>query len=198
MKMIAVMASGEYATSAKLVKTMAEAYDYLNDPDFFKGDVKPLDLSSIAPVDIEDELMKWWQSHDQFGWFKIEPVDVDQPIQLYTYRAQLVRCVDGDTVDLKVDLGFRTVIEDRFRVYGINTPERGRPGFHAATDRLRELILEEQEKGNGWLYIDTHKDTRGKYGRWLCTFVRPDIGHGWDGSINAQMIAEGHAVEYMR
>lgn len=116
--------------------------------------------------------------------------------ELYMYRAKLIRCVDGDTVDLEVDLGFRTSMKDRFRVYGINTPERGQPGYKEATVRIEQLILDEEARNDGWLYIHTHKDDRGKYGRWLCTFIRPPQ-LGWVGSINQQMIDEGHAVEYM-
>ncbi|GAG20500.1 unnamed protein product, partial [marine sediment metagenome] len=42
---------------------------------------------------------------------------------MYTYRAKLDRVVDGDTVDLFVDLGFNICIKDRFRLLGIDTPE---------------------------------------------------------------------------
>ena len=42
---------------------------------------------------------------------------------MYTYAARLVRVVDGDTVDLDIDLGFHITVRERFRLAGIDTPE---------------------------------------------------------------------------
>ena len=42
---------------------------------------------------------------------------------MYTYRAKLVKVVDGDTVDLDVDLGFHTTLRIRGRLIGVDTPE---------------------------------------------------------------------------
>jgi hypothetical protein len=52
---------------------------------------------------------------------------------MYEYEAEIVRWVDGDTVDLRVSLGFGITRADRFRLYGIDTPERGQPGHGEAT-----------------------------------------------------------------
>ena len=41
----------------------------------------------------------------------------------YRYRAKLVRVVDGDTIDLDIDLGFYIRITERVRLEGVNTPE---------------------------------------------------------------------------
>ena len=70
------------------------------------------------------------------------------------------------------------------RLYGINTPERGHPGFKAATDHLIGLT-------QGKLLIHSNKDKTGKYGRYLLTLYTLN-----DVNINEQMILDGHAVKY--
>ena len=52
---------------------------------------------------------------------------------MYNYRAKLIRCVDGDTADLEIDLGFYVFTKVRCRLHGVNTPERGKPDFKKAT-----------------------------------------------------------------
>ena len=82
----------------------------------------------------------------------------------YKYRARLVRCVDGDTADLDVDLGFYLTAKIRCRLTGVNTPERGRENFKEATDMLEDLIKQQSDE-EGYFNITTGKT--GKYGRWL-------------------------------
>lgn len=117
---------------------------------------------------------------------------------MWEYRARILRCVDGDTVDVEIDLGFGVELKERLRLDGINTPERGRPNFHEATDRLRELCAEAVEVwglGADRLKVRTRKnDATGKYGRPLVTILDPCGGM----SINDQLIREGLAVPYMR
>ena len=84
----------------------------------------------------------------------------------YRYRARLVRCVDGDTADLDVDLGFYLTARIRCRLTGVNTPERGRENFKEATDMLEDLIKQQSDE-EGYFNITTGKT--GKYGRWLVT-----------------------------
>jgi micrococcal nuclease len=82
----------------------------------------------------------------------------------YKYRARLVRCVDGDTADLDVDLGFYLTARIRCRLTGVNTPERGQANFKEATNILEDLI-KQQSDASGYFNIITGKT--GKYGRWL-------------------------------
>lgn len=113
-------------------------------------------------------------------------------VTLYEYAAYVIRVVDGDTVDLGVDLGFRHRFTDRFRLYGINTPERGQAGWAEATTYLRQILVGVGEE----LAIRTHLDKRDKYGRWLAEIYKTQS----DGTIlyvNQDMIDKGHAVEYM-
>ena len=107
---------------------------------------------------------------------------------LYFYRAICVSVYDGDTVRLDIRLGLDVVLSNvSCRLYGINTPElRGgdKAAGIAARNRLRQLVLGED------LVIQTHKDRRGKYGRYLATLWCLGI------NINKKLIAEGYAKEY--
>ena len=83
---------------------------------------------------------------------------------MYNYRARPVRCVDGDTVDFEVDLGFKIFTLIRVRLVGVDTPERGHEDWAKATTTLIDL-LEQQKDEEGYVMIETKKT--GKYGRWL-------------------------------
>lgn len=74
------------------------------------------------------------------------------------------RVVDGDTVDLLVELDFDVLVKIRGRLTDVNTPERGDPEFDEATMLLTKL-LDEAEDENGFIHFVCYgKD---KYGRWL-------------------------------
>ena len=85
---------------------------------------------------------------------------------MYTYRAKKIRCVDGDTVDFEVDLGFRMYARIRTRLTDVDTPERGEADFNRATAMLENLLAFQADE-EGWITISTGKT--GKYGRWLVT-----------------------------
>ena len=88
---------------------------------------------------------------------------------MYEYKAKLLRIVDGDTVDVLIDVGFSTFKKERVRLYGINTPECRTRNLEekkrglAAKDRLEEIIA---SFGENFL-IKTQIDKKGKYGRIL-------------------------------
>ncbi len=63
---------------------------------------------------------------------------------MYTYKAVVTNVVDGDTVDVRIDLGFRMYSVQRIRLAGIDTPERGQPGYQEAKDRVIELVLNKE------------------------------------------------------
>ena len=83
---------------------------------------------------------------------------------MYRYRAKLVRCVDGDTADIEVDLGFYMTAKIRGRLTGVDTPERGKPDYKKATAMLENLITAQSDE-EGYFNVSTGKT--GKYGRWL-------------------------------
>lgn len=83
---------------------------------------------------------------------------------MYTYKAKLLRVVDGDTVDLEIDLGFSITVRERFRLNHVDTPERGTPGANEASAFVNEY-LESRE-----LVVQTEKG-KDKYGRYLATIT---------------------------
>lgn len=120
---------------------------------------------------------------------------------MYEYKATILKVVDGDTVDVDIDLGFGVVLSnERVRIMGIDTPEsRTRDKEEkkfglAAKARLKSLLgktctLKTQINKNG-------EDMKGKFGRILGDFdVYDSSTDSWK-PVTEIMIAEGHAVEY--
>lgn len=114
---------------------------------------------------------------------------------MFEYKCKIDRVVDGDTVDLWVDLGFKIQIHERFRLYGINAPESRTKDLTekmagiAATKFLVELL----HNMTGDLVVTTLKDKKGKYGRWIGTLWM-DRGTDMEMNINEEMVSVGHAV----
>lgn len=108
---------------------------------------------------------------------------------MYTYKASLMRVVDGDTCDLAVDVGFHMTATLRFRLLGIDTPEvRGttKEAGLAAKAALEGLLAK------GPLLIRTEKGD--SFGRWLADI---SVGVG-DATFDVatEMLRLGHAVPY--
>ena len=109
---------------------------------------------------------------------------------MYEYKCNIKRVVDGDTVDVVIDLGFSILYSTRVRLYGIDTPEsRTRNKDEKVRGFLSKYYLKDWlEKGD--VVIRTHKDKKGKFGRVLGEMVV-------DGkNINLLMVDENHAVKY--
>ena len=112
---------------------------------------------------------------------------------MYRYRVEVTRIVDGDTVDVDIDLGFgMTYKKQRVRLMGIDTPEsRTRDleeKFYGLQSKafLTSLIEKADE-----IQLVSHE--KGKFGRILGELFDPDSMV----SINVQMIEAHHAVPYM-
>jgi micrococcal nuclease len=119
---------------------------------------------------------------------------------IYTYKAELIRVVDGDTVDLISDLGFDTLKRERFRLYGIDAPEMNTAAGKEAKAWLWEALQPLEAIYVQTIQLET-KIKRDKYGRFLAVLydelptLVPIVRHIHSASINAQMIVEGHAKE---
>jgi micrococcal nuclease len=109
----------------------------------------------------------------------------------YIYEAIVIHIVDGDTVDLRVDLGFRVQRTDRFRLYGINAPEMR--GIDKELGRQARAALETMIPVGSPILIKTHRGMD-KYGRWLAEILTPDSAS----TVNELMVARGFAAEYMK
>lgn len=114
---------------------------------------------------------------------------------MYEYKANLVKVVDGDTVDVDIDLGFGIWLKnERVRVMGIDTPESRTSDKvekifgTAAKNRLKQLL--EKECILKTFAAKDGEDMKGKFGRILGDFI---IG---DTTAAAILIDEHHAVKY--
>ena len=111
---------------------------------------------------------------------------------MYEYACTVERVVDGDTIDVILDLGFSVSYKSRVRLYGIDTPEsRTRNKDEKARGKLASAFLSKAIELADQVVIRTElKDSRGKFGRVLGTVV-------CDGEdINQGMIDGGFAVKY--
>jgi micrococcal nuclease len=115
---------------------------------------------------------------------------------MYEYRIKKVtNVVDGDTIDVEIDLGFSVSYAQRLRLAGIDTPES------RTTDKAEKALgLEAKEYLKGKIkdakdvIVKTEKpDSSEKYGR-ILGWVYID---GSNKSINEQMIEDGHAWGYL-
>jgi micrococcal nuclease len=112
---------------------------------------------------------------------------------MYTYKAECLRVVDGDTIDARIDLGFDTWKKIRIRFYGINTPESRTRDLEekarglAAKKRLQEIL----EINKNIFILKSHGV--GKYGRCLGELFVETLG---ETSVQQTLINEGHGIEY--
>ncbi len=113
---------------------------------------------------------------------------------MYEYRATVVRVVDGDTVDLQIDLGLETYRATRARLASINTAEltSSDPAQRQLAQRAKDWLSAKLPVGIV-LTVSTFKDRREKYGRYL-VMIRLDRE---EVSINAQMVSNELAIPYM-
>ena len=96
-------------------------------------------------------------------------------------HVELIRVVDGDTVELCIDMGNHTRWQGKFRLYGIDTPER-QAGLEAARFVQETLITQ------GITYAESHKPD--KYGRWLVTIVCSGK------NLSGELVSRGLAKQY--
>lgn len=120
---------------------------------------------------------------------------------MYTYRAKLVKVVDGDTIDVLVDHGMHIASQQRLRLIEINTPEPNSPNplEREAANKATE-VLKKMLKGQDDIYIRTHKDSKGSFGRYLAEVYTTEI-HGdeemyTEDHVNHQMLNGGFAARY--
>lgn len=113
---------------------------------------------------------------------------------MYEYRVENIKVIDGDTVDVDIDLGFGVWMKkQRIRIYNIDTPEsRTKDEVEkvfglAAKNRLIELLSTDEE-----IIFRSVKDLRGKFGRILGDFLIYDLA----GTCGEILCSEGHAVKY--
>lgn len=115
-------------------------------------------------------------------------ISEEHPVTFWTYTADIDKVVDGDTIDFEVDLGFKIYKGVRTRLLGVDTHETY--GVKKDSDEY-ERGMEEKRFVESWLddadeiFIQTEKDSKGKYGRWLARVYNQDYD-----CLNKKLVAE--------
>ena len=111
---------------------------------------------------------------------------------MHEYKVKIRRIVDGDTVDVDIDLGFDMILsKQRIRLYGIDTPEsRTRDKEEKFYGKLSAKFLKEQCKNSSEIFLKTYLDKKGKFGRILGELIVDGV------NINKMMIEKYMAVSY--
>ena len=109
---------------------------------------------------------------------------------MYEYQATIVKIIDGDTIDVSIDLGYSCWLhKQRIRLHGIDTPEsRTRNKQEKKYGLLAKKFVQEFVPVGSTAILKTKK--KGKYGRYLGDFK---VGRKW---LCKELLANHHAVEY--
>ena len=93
---------------------------------------------------------------------------------MFTYRCEILEVVDGDTLDIRIDLGFDISIRERVRLHEVNTPEvygkksltEGEAGL-IASNFTKQWVAENRNSDGYFIYTSRKYNARDKYGRSL-------------------------------
>ena len=109
---------------------------------------------------------------------------------MYEYNAKVLRVVDGDTVDVEFDLGFNILFRERVRLDGIDTPEifSTKKGSDEYNKGMEAKTYVEQRLSGKNIIIQTKKDKKGKYGRYIGTILVDGI------NLNEELVTKELAV----
>ena len=111
---------------------------------------------------------------------------------MYEYNVKVIKIIDGDTIDVDIDLGFNTVlVKQRIRLFGIDTPEsRTRNKEEKKRGLLSKAYLASKCPVGSTIRLRSHE--RGKFGRILGDIFE----YNKTTSINDELVEEGYAVHY--
>jgi len=112
--------------------------------------------------------------------------------ETYVRNAILLRVIDGDTVDLRIDLGFRVWIEQRVRLLGVDCPEMTGPT--RAAGMAAKTATEMWFRTASAIVVQTVLDKRDGFGRVLARICKQ---HGDRGDLSQWLLDNGYAVPYV-
>jgi micrococcal nuclease len=112
----------------------------------------------------------------------------------YKYRGYVSEIYDGDTITANLNLGFGIIsAQQKIRLHGLNAPElRGenKAAGLVSRDYLRSLILNKE------VVIETFKDGKGKYGRYIAKiWSQVGCSDKWE-CINDKLVEDGYALAH--
>lgn len=112
---------------------------------------------------------------------------------MYTYHANVDRVIDGDTIDLVIDLGFKITTFQRIRLRGINTPEtynvKKESEEYKKGMAAKNFVVKRLEENSFKVIVETDKDV-GKFGRYIGVIRLADNTV----SLNDELVEKGFAV----
>ena len=114
---------------------------------------------------------------------------------MYTYKAKVLSVYDGDTITCLLDLGFNIHVKEKFRLYGIDTPEIRTKDLNEKKEGYRSKARLEELIKNKEIYIRVLK--KGKFGRWISKIYLTENDILGDNSVNQLLIKEGLAKPFM-
>ena len=114
---------------------------------------------------------------------------------MYSYKAKVISVYDGDTITCMLDLGFNIHVREKFRLYGIDTPEIRTKDLQEKKEGYRSKARLEELIKNKEIYIKVLK--KGKFGRWVSKIYLTENDMLGDNSVNQLLIKEGLAKPFM-
>lgn len=119
-------------------------------------------------------------------------------MERFWYGARVLNVVDGDTIDLMIDLGFKIHHNIRVRLYGVNTPEsRTKDAAEKEMGLKAKSFTKDWLDGHQWVFVNTIPDKNDKYGRILAKIYSSDqINDPKTACLNTDIIQAGFAREY--
>ena len=107
---------------------------------------------------------------------------------LFTYQPKEIQVIDGDTLDIVLDLGFHITHMIRVRLKGINAPE-----MRTEAGKKSKQFVIDWLKENPLVVVKTIKDSKEKYGRYLAIILSDTLGTPAT-ELNAALVSSGNAV----
>jgi micrococcal nuclease len=111
---------------------------------------------------------------------------------MYQYKAKAERVIDGDTIDVTIDLGFKITTHQRIRLAGIDTPEvysvKKDSDEHRRGIAAMQFVEQRLAANNNQMLIETEKVT-GKFGRYIGTIKLADSAI----TLNQELVDNGFA-----
>ena len=119
-------------------------------------------------------------------------------MQRFWYGATVVDVIDGDTIDLMIDLGFNIHHKIRVRLYGVNTPESRTKDLKEKEMGLKaKSFTKDWLTNNKWVFVNTIPDKNDKYGRILARIYSSDqVEDPKTACLNVDIVQAGFAREY--
>lgn len=119
-------------------------------------------------------------------------------MQRFWYGATVIDVIDGDTIDLMIDLGFNIHHKIRVRLYGVNTPESRTKDLKEKEMGLKaKSFTKDWLTNNKWVFVNTIPDKNDKYGRILARIYSSDqIEDPKTACLNVDIVEAGFAREY--